>query len=402
MRNKIPKHWQVKKLGEICEINPKTEISEISDMDNVSFIPMSCVEAEKNKFTTIDSQYKVVKKGYTKFKDNDVLFAKITPCMENGKICIVNDLKFGFGFGSTEFHVLRPNIYTLSKYIYFFVSQACFRKRAEKFMTGAVGQRRVPAKYLVDLEIPLPPLDEQNLIVKKIESCFEKIDFAISNFKKSKELIEIYKQSVLSHAFNGKLTNSNLNSWQVKKLGEICDLISGRDLEADKYSSSICDYPYLIGASNFNNGEVEITRWTNFPAVIAKKGDLLVTCKGSIGEMAICKFGKLHIARQIMAVRAKDKIFNLFLKYLLHFEVDKIKKSAKGIIPGIDRKIILNLEIPLPPLSEQNLIVSQIEKRFKAADSALNLIEQNLKKAEILKQSILIKAFNGRLVKDKK
>ena len=188
--------WQFKKLGEICEINPKTEISEIFDMDNVSFIPMSCVEAEKNKFTTIDTQYKVVKKGYTKFKDNDILFAKITPCMENGKICIVNDLKFGFGFGSTEFHVLRPNIYTLSKYIYFFISQAYFRKRAEKFMTGAVGQRRVPAKYLVDLEIPFPPLSEQNLIVSQIEKRFKAADSSLNLIEQNLKKAEILKQSI--------------------------------------------------------------------------------------------------------------------------------------------------------------------------------------------------------------
>jgi len=197
--------WQFKKLGEICEINPKTEISEIFDMDNVSFIPMSCVEAEKNKFTTIDTQYKVVKKGYTKFKDNDILFAKITPCMENGKICIVNDLKFGFGFGSTEFHVLRPNIYTLSKYIYFFISQTYFRKRAEKFMTGAVGQRRVPAKYLVDLEIPLPPLSEQNLIVSQIEKRFKAADSSLNLIEQNLKKAEILKQSILSKAFNGRL-----------------------------------------------------------------------------------------------------------------------------------------------------------------------------------------------------
>lgn len=378
MRNKIPKHWQKSKFEDVLQYEQPSK-----------YIVKSTEYGDDYK-TPVLTAGKSFILGYTDEKDG--IFTDVPVIIFDDFTTDTKFVDFHFKVKSSAMKILKPTRNTNIKFIFYLMQTIHHKSDTHK---------RYWISEYAKREIPLPPLNEQNLIVKKIESCFEKIDLAISNFKKSKELIEIYKQSVLSRAFNGKLTNSNLNSWQVKKLGEICDLISGRDLEADKYSSSICDYPYLIGASNFNNGEVEITRWTNFPAVIAKKGDLLITCKGSIGEMAICKFGKLHIARQIMAVRAKDKIFNLFLKYLLHFEVDKIKKSAKGIIPGIDRKIILNLEIPLPPLSEQNLIVSEIEKRFKAADSALNLIEQNLKKAEILKQSILSKAFNGKLVKDK-
>lgn len=378
MRNKIPKHWQKSKFEDVLQYEQPSK-----------YIVKSTEYGDDYK-TPVLTAGKSFILGYTDEKDG--IFTDVPVIIFDDFTTDTKFVDFHFKVKSSAMKILKPTRNTNIKFIFYLMQTIHHKSDTHK---------RYWISEYAKREIPLPPLNEQNLIVKKIESCFEKIDLAISNFKKSKELIEIYKQSVLSRAFNGKLTNSNLNSWQVKKLGEICDLISGRDLEADKYSSSICDYPYLIGASNFNNGEVEITRWTNFPAVIAKKGDLLITCKGSIGEMAICKFGKLHIARQIMAVRAKDKIFNLFLKYLLHFEVDKIKKSAKGIIPGIDRKIILNLEIPLPPLSEQNLIVSEIEKRFKAADNALNLIEQNLKKAEILKQSILSKAFNGKLVKDK-
>ncbi len=406
--NNFPKHWQVKKLGEIIS-KEKYAMKRGpfgSALKKDFFVENGVRVFEQYNPINQDPHWKRYFITQDKFKELEAFKATggdlLISCSGTlGKILeLPKDVEFGIINQALLKIRLDSNQILNSYFIHYFNSNKFQNLILEKTIGTAIKNIASVAE-LKKFEIPIPSLDEQNLIVKKIESCFEKIDFAISNFKKSKELIEIYKQSVLSHAFNGKLTNSNLNSWQVKKLGEICDLISGRDLEADKYSSSICDYPYLIGASNFNNGEVEITRWTNFPAVIAKKGDLLITCKGSIGEMAICKFGKLHIARQIMAVRAKDKIFNLFLKYLLHFEVDKIKKSAKGIIPGIDRKIILNLEIPLPPLSEQNLIVSQIEKRFKAADSALNLIEQNLKKAEILKQSILSKAFNGRLVKDK-
>lgn len=203
--NTSPTHWEVKKLGEICEINPKTEILLLNESDEVSFIPMASVEAETNIFTESKSKFSKVKKGYTKFRDNDILFAKITPCMENGKICIVNNLKFGIGFGSTEFHVIRPNKNTLSKYIYYFVSQISFRQMAQIYMTGAVGQRRVPSKILENFEIPLPPLSEQNLIVAEIDRRFAIVDTTLNLIDKSIQNAKNLKQSILKKAFSGEL-----------------------------------------------------------------------------------------------------------------------------------------------------------------------------------------------------
>ena len=203
--NTSPTHWEVKKLGEICEINPKTEILLLNESDEVSFIPMASVEAETNIFTESKSKFSKVKKGYTKFRDNDILFAKITPCMENGKICIVNNLKFGIGFGSTEFHVIRPNKNTLSKYIYYFVSQISFRQMAQIYMTGAVGQRRVPSKILENFEIPLPPLSEQNLIVAEIDRRFAIVDKTLNLIAKSIQNAKNLKQSILKKAFSGEL-----------------------------------------------------------------------------------------------------------------------------------------------------------------------------------------------------
>lgn len=203
--NTSPTHWEVKKLGEICEINPKTEILLLNESDEVSFIPMASVEAETNIFTESKSKFSKVKKGYTKFRDNDILFAKITPCMENGKICIVNNLKFGIGFGSTEFHVIRPNKNTLSKYIYYFVSQISFRQMAQIYMTGAVGQRRVPSKILENFEIPLPPLSEQNLIVAEIDRRFAIVDKTLNLIDKSIQNAKNLKQSILKKAFSGEL-----------------------------------------------------------------------------------------------------------------------------------------------------------------------------------------------------
>ena len=154
----------LKFLKDVCQINPKKDnyIANIKDF-LVSFVPMSAVSESGEIDTTIIKCYDEVKKGFTSFIEDDVLFAKITPCMENGKGAIAKKLKNSVGFGSTEFHVLRPlKDKSNSAWIYYLTSFSHFRKEAEIKMTGSAGQRRVPASFLENYKIALPPLELQN------------------------------------------------------------------------------------------------------------------------------------------------------------------------------------------------------------------------------------------------
>ena len=197
--------WEEKIFSQVLEVNPKTDIPDIKDDDLVSFLPMPAVQAETNIYNEELVKYSKVKKGYTKFKNQDVLFAKITPCMENGKTCVVNNLKYGIGFGSTEFHILRTLGEILSEFIFYYVVQESFRKKAQNVMTGAVGQRRVPADYLKNISINLPTIDEQKQIVKEIEKRFEVTDEAERVIAENLDKTEQLKQSILKKAFEGRL-----------------------------------------------------------------------------------------------------------------------------------------------------------------------------------------------------
>lgn len=201
--------WNFTSIGTVCDINPKTVLPDFSDDSIVSFLPMPTVEAETGAFSPETVEYKKVKKGYTKFQNNDVLFAKITPCMENGKSCVVHDLIQGVGFGSTEFHVLRCHAGMLPEYVFYFVVQKVFRSKAIPFMTGAVGQKRVPADYLRDCEIPVPTLAEQERIVAEIESRFERADALETAVDRALNDAEKLKQAVLKKAFSGELVPQN-------------------------------------------------------------------------------------------------------------------------------------------------------------------------------------------------
>ena len=205
--NFLPTNWVLTQIQEVCEVNPRVDKKLISDDLKVSFVPMPAVKAESGVIDVSEEKlFSEVKKGFTPFQEGDVLFAKITPCMENGKMAIVPKVANGYGFGSTEFHVLRTKQGLDAKYLYYFVSSRTFRGEAQHNMSGAVGQKRVPTNYLKEHLIPLAPYEQQKRIVAKIEELFSHIDAGIEALNKAKQLLKQYRQSVLKAAVTGELT----------------------------------------------------------------------------------------------------------------------------------------------------------------------------------------------------
>ena len=164
---------ELKKLGECCSINPRRPNINLHDTDKVSFVPMSAVSENGHLVDMIDEEYGKVKKGFTYFENNDVLFAKITPCMENGKGAIAHGLTNGIGMGSTEFHVLRPINEISSPYWLLALTQMpVFRERAAKNMSGTGGQKRVAAAYLEHFMVGVPSIEEQ----RHFEAIYKQAD----------------------------------------------------------------------------------------------------------------------------------------------------------------------------------------------------------------------------------
>jgi type I restriction enzyme R subunit len=219
----IPDTWKMVRLGEVVQVNPpKKKLEEISDQKICTFVPMPAVSDKTGKIESPEEkEYTKVKKGYTFFLENDVLFAKITPCMENGKSAIAKNLKNGFGFGSTEFHVLRTNEYINERYLHYLVRSKKFRLEAKGEMTGAVGQQRVPKEFLVNYPFPLPPKEEQDAIVDILDEIFTRDDIAYRIIETKYEL-ETLKQSILSKAFRGELgTNDPTEESAIELLKEV-------------------------------------------------------------------------------------------------------------------------------------------------------------------------------------
>jgi len=172
-------------LLEVAEINPRRFSADISDDSLVSFVPMRFVEEETGRLVPDQTKrWSEVKKGYTPFQEGDVLFAKITPCMENGKYALAAGLRGGRAAGSTEFHVFRPKPELDPKYLLFFLFSPDVRREAKRNMRGAAGQLRVPAIFFEDLRMPVPPLDEQQRTLAEIEKQFTRLDAGVASLKR--------------------------------------------------------------------------------------------------------------------------------------------------------------------------------------------------------------------------
>ncbi|BEU99411.1 restriction endonuclease subunit S [Novosphingobium olei] len=181
-------------LGRICHINPRTSFGRLHDTDLAGFVPMDAISDRLGIVEYVDERRIEECSGYTTFCDNDVLWAKITPCMENGKSAVARDLTNGVGFGSTEFHVIRPrSTAVLPEYVHSLLRMGRLRREAKRFFTGSSGHRRVDDDFLKKLVVPLPPRSLQERLVQEIRA---KRDQAIELEKSATAKLESAKREI--------------------------------------------------------------------------------------------------------------------------------------------------------------------------------------------------------------
>jgi type I restriction enzyme, S subunit len=270
--------WKKVRLIEAAELNPVLPEQLTSDQE-VSFVPMSAVSAETAAVENEEKRtYSEVAKGFTRFVDGDVLVAKITPCFENGKIVQAN-LSLSFGFGSTEFHVVRPRPTKLNaRYILHFLRQLPVRKAGERRMSGSAGQRRVPESFLSNLEIPLPPLEEQ----RRIAEILDRANALHAKRRAALAQLDSLTRSIFLELFGDPVTNPK--HWERKFIYEIGKVITGNTpprANSDYYGT----YIEWIKSDNINTPNYYLTKAAEglskagkAMARIAPAGSILVTC----------------------------------------------------------------------------------------------------------------------------
>ncbi len=315
-----------------------------------------------------------------------------------------------------------------NKYLALFLQSPSYWKSISEKKLG-IAVPNVNASKLKQITIPVAPLNEQKNIVVKIEELFTKLEAGIEALKRAKGQLKRYRQSVLRHAFEGKLTEerrnqkrialSNLShsigratrrtsfnrailipeSWKYGELRDYCDLISGQHIKEEDYNRNGKGIPYLTGPADFTRMYPTITRWTEMPKIVAKENDVLITVKGAgVGKTNILNIEEAAISRQLMAIRS-SYLIPMFIYYYVLYNFYLFQKMGAGsTVPGIDRESILSTSIPVPPKDEQQMITEAIESIFSIADNTENVILQNLELATAFRGSILNLAFSGNLV----
>ena len=191
-------------------------------------------------------------------------------------------------------------------------------------------------------------------------------------------------------------------SWSWISFGETISLLSGRDLTPDQYSDKPDGIPYITGASNFANGSIIVNRWTTQPLTVAHQGDLLITCKGTIGDLAVLEEPEAHIARQVMAITCLQ-VRRGYIAAFLEYSVAALKAQAKSMIPGISRDMLLKTPLPLPPLAEQERIVAKLDEVLPLIDQLAELEREreylDREFAKAIERAILQAAISGKLTK---
>ena len=417
MEFNLPSNWVRTAISSIVEVNPKVDKSNLDDDMKVSFVPMPAVEVESGVIDVSNTRlFSDVKKGYTGFLEKDVLFAKITPCMENGKMAVVPVLKNGIGFGSTEFHVLRAHHCISPAYIYYYVSSKKIRYDAEHNMTGAVGQRRVPSSYISNKEIPLPPFNEQKRIVAKLEELFSELDNGIAALKTAREQLKVYRQAVLKHAFEGKLTakwreNKKLQcKWEIAELGQ-CGKWNGGGTPSKSNSaywengSFLWVSPKDMKSRIIYDTQQKITELgikNSSAKYIQGEAILFVIRSGILRRILPIAISTSPVTvNQDMQAITPDKHTIKFLYWYCEANERKIRSQCSKdgtTVESINVSALKRFPTPIPTLNEQIEIVNIIEEKISALENTEVIIETQINKIETLRQSILKQAFSGKLV----
>ncbi len=337
------------KLKEICEINPKTR--EIDDDTEVSFVPMPSV-TEDGKIDTSDIRsYQDVKKGYTVFQEGDVLFAKITPCMENGKGAIAYGLMNGIGCGSSEFHVLRPNKGVVTaEWIYYLTAWEWFRNEAEKHMTGSAGQKRVPKAYLENYVVNVPSFEEQ----KKQTKVLVQLQHIIDDRKKELICLDDIIKVRFVELFGNK--GENPNGYSEDTLGNLYKFQYGKgnNIPEDKGEYPCYGSNGIVGHhTEFNSEDAPIIGHIGAYAGIVNwgKGKHYVTYNG-----VICKL-------------KTDRINPIYGFYLLQQQDFNRVATKGGGQPFVSYGDLESPTVVVPPIEVQNdyaAFAKQVDKsKFK-------------------------------------
>ncbi|QDD89669.1 restriction endonuclease subunit S [Pseudomonas oryzihabitans] len=454
--NELPTGWAEASISDLADLNPKQAFD---DEATAGFVPMSHAPTNfLDKLRFEERPWGDIKKAYTNFKNGDVIFAKVTPCFENGKAAYVEGLPNGIGAGSSEFFVLRPSCDDVSsKYLLALVKSHNFLREGAENMTGAVGLRRVPKQFVESYPVKVPPAAEQTRIAAKLDELLAQVDTLKVRIDGIPALLKRFRQSVLAAAVSGKLTeewrtlndaesvNSYIQNIRSKRL-QLWQETQVNSLRRSQYKKpdDLLDeeFPELpekwmycsvseissrvtygltvrpsyveigapvISAKEIKSGVIDYENAKRISFADHKsqrekckifQGDILFSKTGTIGSVAradrdIACCSSQNVAVVSPLINSKFVAIVFRSKLIQDLATRNIKTTA---IPDLQLGVISRFPVPLTSEREQIEIVRRVEQLFSVADQVELFFKVAQARIDRLTQSILAKAFRGELV----
>lgn len=381
--------WKIVKLNDVCEIDPsRKELNGIDRTLAVSFGMMADLGEHKRSFRPLKTKpiNELVRGGYSYFKNDDVLLAKMTPCFENGKSGIAENLENGIGFGSTEFYVLRSKGEIVSDWIYHIVSSEKFLEEGKHSLIGTTGRRRLMKQYVETFEIPLPPLKVQIQIAtlfQNIETTIELLDGEMKDLKTLQKRL-MYGLMSEKPVFGNLLTTKNCSLITIGEIAE-CD---------QKYPEHGKKVERFVGLENIETENFQlqgfglVANGTTFTKRFVEGDVLFGKRRAYLKKVAVADYDGI-CSGDILVIKAKPKkILKELLPYYISsdtFIKHAVSKSAGSLSPRTKWKDLADLEVSIPDLQTQKQI---LEVLMKISD-VVNEVKQQKITLMNLKKTIL-------------
>ncbi|MBL7883069.1 MAG: restriction endonuclease subunit S [Bacteroidia bacterium] len=414
--NKLPKDWKIVKVADIANlyrgINYTKDVASNAPFNGgLPILRGNNINGDLNFEDLVYVPQSLIKNEQI-IKKDDIIFAMSSGSKHLvGKSAVAkNDFQGSYGAFCA---MLRVNNEVNKKFVSYIFKGNAYRKLISEIAKGT-NINNLKREHILDFEVLLPPIKTQQFIVSKIEELFSELDKGIENLKKAQQQLKTYRQAVLKWAFEGKLTNKNVKEgelpkgWELRELKEVCEIKRGKSKHRPRNEPFLYGgkYPFIqTGDIRSANGGYIITYSQTYSEIglqqskLWPKGTLCITIAANIGETAILGFDACF-PDSVVGLLAKENV--LVNKYTNYFFIS-YKQRLEELAPATAQKninvdILEKVKIPLAPFEEQVFIIQEIENRLSVADKMEESINQSLQQAEALRQSILKRAFEGRLV----
>lgn len=428
----MPERWKIKRGRFLFQLNPPHFTAPLSNSKFVSFVPMEAVETDGSIDVADARVIEDIGSGYTAFQDGDVIFAKITPCFENGKGALAHNLINERAYGSTEFHVLRVRNNLSNIFLYYVTKSTAFMKLGESEMYGAGGQKRVPAKFCLNFRFPFPSLKEQQAIATFLDKETGRIDALVAKKKALIEKLKEQRTAIISNAVTKGLpddvapryglkpyTRFKLSGvdwlgdvpegWEVKRLKEIVKEPLSYGANASSEESNSYEPRYIRITDISPDGSLCPDSYRSLPMETAKPyllrdGDILLARSGAtVGKSFLYKesYGQCCFAGYLIRVRVNKKIassnFIIFIMQSIAYWQYIASIQIQATIQNVSAEKYNELLIPLPSLKEQQAIADYLDEQTGKIDVLIAKLEQAITTLQEYRTALITAAVTGKI-----